>query len=491
MTQVLDPSQMAFATGRKQLFVGGGWVDAANGSTFDTLNPADEQVLAAVASGSAEDIDRAVAAARKAFRGTWSSTTPYQRGRLLSRVGDLILENQAELALLETLDTGKPLALSTAEVGTAASHWHYFAGWADKIEGSTSDISSPIPGMEFQRYGLRRPLGVVGLIVPWNFPLVEASYKLAPALTAGNTVVLKPAEQTPLTALRLGEIIAEAGLPEGVVNIVTGDGVAGAALAAHEGVDKISFTGSTSVGRKVLTASAGNMKKVTLELGGKSPGIIFADADIESAIVGASQAAFMNSGQVCTAASRLYVERSVHDQVLEGISAAARMMKVGNGLDPETQLGPLISAEQLDQVSSYVDLGRDEGGIVVSGGEARRPGYFYPPTVFSVDRPDMRIVREEIFGPVVVVQPFDIFDEVISASNDSEYGLSAGVWTSNATTAARAARQLEAGIVWVNNYMISDPSVSVGGMKNSGVGYDMGPEAIYGFTHLKNVVMAI
>ncbi|MEV6654160.1 aldehyde dehydrogenase family protein [Streptomyces sp. NPDC051219] len=482
----------AFLQGTKQLLIGGEWGDAADRTTRDSINPADEQVLATFAAGGVVDVDRAVAAARRAFDGEWGATTPADRGKLLWRVGDLILEHADEIAELEALDTGKPLSLARLEVASAAGHWHYYAGWADKIEGTTGEISAAIPGARFQRYSLRKPLGVVGLIVPWNFPLNEASYKMAPALAAGNSIILKPAELTSLSALRLGELIAEAGLPGGAVNIVTGPGrVAGSALAAHPNVDKISFTGSTEVGRHVLAAAGGNMKKVTLELGGKNPGIIFADADLDTAIPSAARAAFANSGQVCTAASRLYVQRPVFDQVVEGMAHAAKSFKLGNGFDPDAELGPLVSERQLQHVSSYVEIGRKEGATLITGGEVTRPGYFITPAVFTADDPSLRIVREEIFGPIVVILPFDTTEEVIAAANDSEYGLSAGVWTSNSSTAARMAEDLDAGVVWINTFMVVDSSVSVGGTKQSGVGYDMGPEAIYGFTHLKAVVNAI
>lgn len=488
----LAPSVTAFTTGTKQLFIGGKFVDAADGASFSTVNPADESVLVTVAEAGEEDIDRAVAAARTAFGGPWGALSGAERARLLWRVGDLIEANLDELAQLETLDSGKPLMLSAMEVAGAAGHWRYFAGWCDKIEGTSGPVASPVPGMQFQRYSLRQPLGVVGLIIPWNFPLVGASYKLAPALAAGNAVVLKPAEQTPLTALRLAELLAEAGFPAGAVNIVPGFGPrAGAALAQHGGVDKVSFTGSTEVGRRILTAAGGNLKKVTLELGGKSPGIVFADADLPSAILGAAQAVFLNSGQVCTAASRLFVEEPVYDQVLEGLAQIAGAMTVGDGLDPTSQLGPLISAEQLERVSGYVQSGREEGASVVAGGEVRRPGYFHHPTLLAVNSPALRVAREEIFGPVVVAQKFSGLDEVVEAGNDSEYGLAAGVWTSDHTKAQQVAARLQAGIVWVNCFMVSDPSVSVGGTKQSGTGYDMGPEAVYGFTHLKAVVSAM
>ncbi len=417
-----------------KMLIGGQWVESASGKTFETINPSTGEVLAKVVEGDSEDINRAVIAARKAFEsGSWPKLTPSQRGRLLLKLADLIEQNAEELAQLETLDNGKPIRYSRAgDVPLTADHFRYFAGWATKLEGETIPVS--IPNMF--TYTLREPVGVVGQIIPWNFPLQMAAWKLAPALACGNTAILKPAEQTPLTALRLGELICEAGFPEGVVNIVPGFGeTAGAALAAHPNVDKIAFTGSTEVGKKILQASIGNLKKVTLELGGKSPNIIFPDADLKFAVRGALNAIFFNQGQVCTVGSRLFVQKSVYDQVVGGLTDAARKMKLGQGIDPGTELGPVVSQEQLDRVTGYIEIGKREGATPRTGGE--RPGgnlaqgYFVQPTVFDGVNDDMTIAREEIFGPVVVALPFEDVEEVAARANSSIYGLAAGVWTSD------------------------------------------------------------
>src|SRR5438552_15023248 len=437
------------------MLIGGEWVEAASGRTFDTINPSTGQVLAKVAEGDAADIDRAVAAARGAFEhGPWSRLTPSQRGRLLWKIADLIEQHAEELAKLETLDNDKPIKYSRAvDVPLTADHFRYFAGWATKLEGETIPVS--IPNM--CTCTLRDPVGVVGQIIPWNFPLQMAAWKLAPALACGNTTILKPAEQTPLTALRLGELICEAGFPEGVVNIVTGFGeTAGAALAAHMDVDKIAFTGSTEVGRKILHASEGNLKKVTLELGGKSPNIIFPDADLKYAVRGAMNAIFFNQGQVCTAGSRLFVHKEVYEQVVAGLSEMASKMKLGPGMDATTEMGPLVSREQLERVTGYIAVGRREGATTRTGGERAggqlTQGYFVQPTIFDGVRDEMTIAREEIFGPVVVALPFEEIEEVAQRANASQYGLAAGIWTSDVKKVHRVAAALKAGVVWVNTY---------------------------------------
>ncbi len=473
-----------------KMLIKGQWVESASSKTFTVFNPASGKVLAQVAEGDREDINRAVVAARNAFeRGAWSKMTSSHRGQLLWKLADLIERNADELALLETLDNGKPIRYSrTIDVPQATDHFRYFAGWASKLEGNTIPVS--IPNM--LTYTLREPLGVVGQIIPWNFPLQMAAWKLAPALACGNTVILKPAEQTPLTALRLGELICEAGFPAGVVNIVPGFGsTAGASLVEHPDVDKIAFTGSTEVGKKILRSSADNLKKVTLELGGKSPNIIFPDADLPSAIQGALRAIFFNQGQVCTAGSRLFVHTSVYDQVVNGLSEAASKMKQGAGIDPTTELGPLVSQEQLERVLGYIEIGKREGAIVTTGGARpdpeQLPGYFMQPTVFERASDEMVIAREEIFGPVVVVQPFEDVREVVTRANKSIYGLAAGVWTSDVKKVHKVAEMLKAGVIWANTYNVFDAAAPFGGYKQSGYGREMGHAVLDAYTQIKTV----
>ena len=407
----------------KQNLIGGKWTPAASGQLFEVFNPADASVITRVPDSDKEDINRAVAAARRAFEtGPWRQLTPGERGKLVWRIGDLILQHADELAELESLDNGKPRAVARgADVPLAADLFHYMAGWATKIEGQTIPISVPYaPGSQFHAFTLREPVGVVGQIIPWNFPLLMAAWKLGPALACGNCVVLKPAEQTPLTALRLGEILLEAGVPDGVVNIVTGFGeTAGAALAAHDDVDKVAFTGSTEVGKIILRAAAGNLKKVSLELGGKSPNIVFKDVgDLDNAIAGAANAIFFNHGQCCCAGSRLMVERDIFDDVVAGVAEQAKKIKLGPGLDASTQMGPLVSEEQLARVTNYLHQGKQSGACYVTGGgRSGKSGYFVQPTVVKNVRPEMSIVREEIFGPVVVAEPFTKVEEVIPRAN--------------------------------------------------------------------------
>ncbi len=471
-----------------KMLIGGQWVESASGKTFETYNPATGKVLTHVAEGDAEDINRAVAAARAAFEsGPWPKMTPSQRGRLLWRMAELIEEHADELAMLETLDNGKPIKYSKAsDVPLTADHFRYFAGWATKIEGETIPVS--IPNMF--TYTLREPLGVVGQIIPWNFPMQMAAWKLAPALACGNTVVLKPAEQTPLTALRLGELLCEAGFPDGVVNIVPGFGqTAGAALAAHPDVDKIAFTGSTEVGKKILQASAGNLKKVTLELGGKSPNIIFPDADLKYAVRGAITAIYFNTGQICTAGSRLFVHRSIYDETMNQLSAAAEAMRVGAGADPTTEVGPVISQEQLERVSGYIESGKREGAVARAGGERvggdLADGYFLKPTIFDQAHDEMTIAREEIFGPVVVALPFDDVEEVAKRANQSIYGLAAGVWTSDIKKAHKMVSLLKSGVVWVNTYNQFDAAAPFGGYRQSGYGREMGHAVLDAYSQIK------
>jgi len=491
MTVTVDRSVEEFTATPRKLFIGGQWVDAASGQTFDTPNPATGETLAAVAEGDAEDINRAVSAARNAFDdGPWGRLTPSERGKLLWKVGDLILEHADELAQLESLDNGKPVDVARgADVPLAADMFHYMAGWATKIEGNTINISVPyMPGANFHSYTLREPVGVCGQIIPWNFPLLMAAWKLAPALTTGNTVVLKPAEQTPLTALLLAQLIAEAGIPEGVVNVVTGFGeTAGAALAAHDDVDKVAFTGSTEVGKLIVQAAAGNLKKVSLELGGKSPNIVFDDADT-GAVEGAANAIFFNHGQCCVAGSRLFVQEDRFDEVVNGVAEIAKGIKLGPGMESGTQMGPLVSDEQLRRVTGFLESGVSEGATTVTGGNRHgETGYFVEPTVITNTRPDMKIVREEIFGPVVVAAPFRSLDEIAAEANNSTYGLGAGIWTKDISKAHALAKKLRAGTVWINCYNVFDASLPFGGYKQSGWGREMGHEVLEAYTEVKAV----
>ncbi|MDQ0376218.1 aldehyde dehydrogenase family protein [Amycolatopsis thermophila] len=484
-----------FVSGTKQLLIGGQWVNAASGRTFSTFDPATGEKITEVAHGAAEDVDRAVAAARRAFDdGPWSRTTPSERQRLIWRMGDLLLARAEQFAQLEALDNGKSVAVAQGvDVAWSADIFHYYAGWATKIEGRTITPSVPwIPGSQWHAYTLREPVGVCAQIIPWNFPLVMAAFKLAPALAAGNTVILKPAEQTPLTALLLGELFLEAGFPAGVVNIVTGFGDAGAALAAHDDVDKVAFTGSTEVGKKIVDAARGNLKKVSLELGGKSPNIVFADADLEAAIPGSANAWLFNHGQCCVAGTRLFVEDSIFDEFTAGVAEFASQVKIGPGLDPTTQLGPLVSQEQLDRVTSYLRQGIADGARALTGGGRHGDsGYYVEPTVLVDVREDMSVVREEIFGPVVAAIPFSAGDGLAAAANNTEYGLAAGIWTRDISKAHRVAKQIKAGSVWVNCYNGFDTAIPFGGYKQSGWGRELGAEAIDLYTQTKAVNVAL
>src|SRR5450755_3995659 len=492
MTVTLDRNVEKFIGAPRQLFIGGQWTDAASGRTFATPNPATGETLAQVAEGEAEDINRAVQAARRAFEeGPWSRMTPSERGRIIWRIGDLILEHLDELAQLESLDNGKPFAVAqAADVPLAADMFRYMAGWATKIEGNTISISVPyMPGANFHSYTLREPVGVVGQIVPWNFPLLMAAWKIAPALATGNTVVLKPAEQTPLTALRLAELITEAGMPDGVVNVVPGFGeTAGAALASHDDVDKVAFTGSTEVGKLIVAAAgASNLKKLTLELGGKSPNIVFDDAG-PAAIEGAANAIFFNHGQCCVAGSRLFVQRGRFDEVVDGVAQIAKSIKMGPGMEPGTQMGPLVSEEQLRLVTGYLKSGEEEGATALAGGGRFGDlGYFVEPTVLTNTNPDMKVVREEIFGPVLVAAPFTDLDQIARVANDSAYGLGAGIWTKDISKAHALAKKLRAGTVWINCYNVFDAALPFGGYKQSGWGREMGHEALNAYTEIKAV----
>jgi phenylacetaldehyde dehydrogenase len=496
-TQAVRPNEKVsgyVSTARKML-INGKWVGAASGKTFPTYNPATGEVLANVAEGDREDIDRAVQAARAAFdSGPWSKMPASQRGRLLWKLADLIEKNAEEFAQLESLDNGKPAAIArAADVPGTIELFRYMAGWATKIEGNTIPLSAGGGRTKFLAMTLREPVGVVGQIIPWNFPLMMASWKLGPALAAGCTVILKPAEQTPLTALRLGELIEEAGFPDGVVNIVPGYGeTAGAALAAHPLVDKVAFTGSTEVGKLIVQAATGNLKKVSLELGGKSPNVVFQDADIEGAINGSAMAIFFNQGQTCCAGSRLYVEEKSFDKVVEGVSQLASKIRVGPGLEPTTDMGPLVSEEQLNRVCSYLESGYSEGAKATVGGSREGDkGYFVKPTVLVNTNEKMKVVREEIFGPVVTAIPFNDVDDLVAKANNTEYGLAAGVWTRDITKAHRIASKLRAGTVWINCYNVFDPALPFGGYKQSGWGREMGHEVLNLYTEVKSVCLPI
>jgi phenylacetaldehyde dehydrogenase len=491
---LLEQLQLRYAKGPVKMLIGGAWVEAASGETFETLNPSTGELIANVASAGEVDVDRAVAAARKAFEGPWSKVKPDERTRLLLKLADLIEANAEELALLETLDVGRPIQFSRMiDVAGAIGQLRYNAGWASKIAGETAEISAP---GEWLSYVLREPIGVCAQIVPWNFPLVMAIGKLAPALAAGCTVVLKPAEQTPLSTLRIGELVLEAGIPEGVVNIVSGFGrTAGAALAAHRDVDKVAFTGSTVTGKAIIDASKTNMKRVQLELGGKSPTYIFADADLSKAIPAAAMGIFFNAGQVCAAGSRLFVHEKVADQVLEGVVNMARGLKVGQTLEADTMIGPLVSATQLERVTGYIASGREEGASVLVGGEAiGDTGYFVQPTVLLDTKPDMRVRKEEIFGPVLCAMRFGDDDDVEALAgrgNETEFGLSASIYTQNITTAHKLARRLKAGTIRINGSGGVDPALPLGGFKASGWGRENGKAGIEAYTELKAVSVAL
>lgn len=488
--QAIPETVRTFLRAPKKHWIGGEWVDAASGQTFPVYNPSTGQILTEAARGDRADVDKAVAAARHAFeQGDWPRLTPYERAQLLNKLADLMERHLEELAVLESLDNGKPIRDSRRiDVPSAIRSFRYYAGWANKIAGDT--LSHSQRG-NYLAYTLREPVGVVGQIIPWNFPLLMAAWKLAPALACGNTVVLKPAEQTPLTALWLAELAKEAGFPPGVINVVTGYGEeAGAPLVAHPDVDKVAFTGSTAVGQEIMRQSAVNLKKVSLELGGKSPNVIFADADLKRAVHHAFFGIFYNQGQVCVAGSRLFVEKSVADEVIERLVEMAKQMKIGPSLDPETRFGPIVSEEHLQRIESYIALGKQEGAQLALEGGRRADlgdGYYVSPTIFTNVDNRMRIAQEEIFGPVLGVQVFEDVEEVIQRCNETIYGLAAGVWTSNIRTAHLMSRRLKSGTVWVNCYNVLDDAVPFGGYKFSGIGREMGSYALDLYTQVKSV----
>lgn len=487
----IAPERHPFLDGKpKQMLIGGQWVAAAAGGTIETRNPSNGNLLANFPAGTQADVDLAVAAARAAFQGPWSRFKPFQRQELLLRWADLIDRHFDELSWLDVLDMGVPVSVARSRRQRVIGMVRFYAGMATALHGET--IENSMPG-NFSSFTLKDPVGVVGAIIPWNGPLVATVWKLAPALATGCTVVLKPSEEAPLTSLRLGELLMEAGLPDGVVNIVTGYGhQAGAAIAAHPGVDKVAFTGSTGTGRRLIEASAGNFKRLSLELGGKSPNIVFADADLDAAVPGAAMAVFANSGQVCSAGTRLFVQRGIYDEFTARVAEFGKSLKVGDSALADTQIGPIVSERQLQTVERYLASGADEGATALAGGQRLTggdydKGFFVPPTVFKGVTDSMTIAREEIFGPVISALPFDSAEDVITRANDTEYGLGSGVWTTNLATAHRMAKGLRAGSVWINCYQATDPAVPFGGYKSSGYGRESGIEHLKEFLETKSV----
>ena len=484
------PTQATIVPSVIRLLINNCWVPSESGKTFPTMNPSTGEEICQVAEADAADVDKAVIVARAAFEGPWRKLRASERGRLLHRLADLIEKNADELAQLETLDSGKPISVAKAvDVAKTVACYRYFAGWADKVQGKTI----PIDG-DFFCYTRHEPIGVVGQIIPWNYPMLMQSWKLAPALATGNTIVMKPAEQTPLSALRIGELVIEAGFPEGVVNLLPGFGpTAGAAIARHMDVDKVAFTGSTEVGRLIMEAAAkSNLKRITLELGGKSPNIVFADTDLDEAVEGAHMGVFVNQGQSCCAGSRVFVEEKIYQQFVEKSVARARKRRVGDPLDPTTEQGPQVDQSQFDSVMGYIDSGRSDGATLACGGEpVGNRGYFIQPTVFADVRDEMKIARQEIFGPVMSVIAFKDVDEVIARANRTNYGLAAGVWTRDIKKAHAVANAMRAGTVWVNCYHVLDTRAPFGGFKQSGIGRELGEYGLQEYTEVKTVTVKL
>lgn len=490
--KLLSTKAAAFASRPKQLFIDGEFRDASDGGTFQTEDPSVGRAICTFAEATTEDVDAAVKSSHAAFEMTWRDMASAQRAALMMRLADLIDAHADELAELESLDNGKPVTIARAlDVPFTAETFRYYAGWATKLSGRTFNLS--LQSDPYHAFTLREPIGVVAGIIPWNFPLSQAGFKLGPALAAGCTIVLKPAEQTSLSAIRLAELIAEAGFPRGVVNILTGHGrTTGAAIVEHPLVRKVSFTGSTEVGKILLKAASGNLKRLTLELGGKSPNIIFADADLERAIPAAAGAIFGNTGQVCNAGSRLYVQRSIFDKVVQGILDRASALKVGAGLRREAEIGPLISGVQRDRVSAYVEEGRKQGAEIAAGGKhLGDAGYFYSPTVLLGTTPDMKVQTEEIFGPVLCAMPFDDAEEIARVADHAQYGLAASIWTRDISVAHRLGRRLNAGAIWINCFGVFDPNLPFGGFKESGWGREMGQEGVEAYTEVKAVTVRL
>lgn len=489
--QELHANLIKFLNGSpKKMLINGEFVASTSGKTFDTINPATGEVICKIYEADKSDIDLAVKAARRAFEGPWKKVTPYEREKLLHKLADLLEKNGEELAQLESIDNGKPISEArVVDIPYSVMYFRYYAGWATKISGETLPVSTD----GFLTYSLREPVGVVGQIIPWNFPLVMAVWKIAIAIACGCTVVLKPAEQTPLTALRLAALIVEAGFPPGVINICPGFGpTAGAALSSHPDVGKVAFTGECATGKEIVRASASNLKHVSLELGGKSPNIVFADSDLDGALTGAFGGVFFNQGQVCCAGSRLFVEKKIYDDFVDKLATRVKNIKLGIGLNPDTQMGPVISKEQLEKVTGYFDIGKKEGAKLACGGERANSselskGYFVKPTVFSCVNNRMRIAQEEIFGPVISVIPFTDIEDVVACGNETTFGLASGVWTNDIRKAHGVAKALKAGTVWINCYNVFDPCAPFGGYKQSGYGREGGKEALELYTQVKTV----